>query len=219
MASFWKRIGDILSSNINDWVSGMEDPEKMLPLRIDEMKTELSNVIDAAAEAMAVMKQTEMRLGEIETDIKKYNLAAEQAAASGKDDLAKRCIARVVTLENQEKTATEALTRQTELNTKLKDVIKALKAKIEEAEVKMDELIARHKAAKAQEKVVQIMGDIKIGDLKTSFDDLEQKVIKKEQKVAALTELGSAANSLDDEIAKISDQDEIERRLRKLKGV
>lgn len=218
MAGFWQRVADILNSNVSDWLTKMEDPEKMLPLKIDQMKNELGEATDAAAEAMAVMKQTEMRLNDIRIDLKKYNLAAEQASNAGNDDLAKRCIARVLTLEKQDKSADEALTRQVELTNKLKDVIKALNAKIEEAEMKMDELIARSKAAKAQEKVVQTMGNINVKDLGTTFDELEHRVIKKEQKVAALAELGSQADSLDDEIAKTNDQDEINNRLRKLKG-
>lgn len=219
MAGFWQRVADILNSNVSDWLTKMEDPEKMLPLKIDQMKNELGEATDAAAEAMAVMKQTEMRLNDIRIDLKKYNLAAEQASNAGNDELAKRCIARVLTLEKQDNSADEALTRQTELTNKLKDVIKALNAKIEEAEMKMDELIARSKAAKAQEKVVQTMGNINVKDLGTTFDELEHRVIKKEQKVAALAELGSQADSLDDEIAKTNDQDEINNRLRKLKGV
>lgn len=218
MAGFWQRMSDILNSNISDWLTKMEDPEKMLPLKIDQMKNDLGEATDAAAEAMAVMKQTEMRLNDVRVDLKKYNLAAEQASNSGNDDLAKRCIARVLTLEKQEKTADEALSRQTDLSGKLKEVIKALNAKIEEAEMKMDELIARSRVAKAQEKVVQTMGSINVKDLGTTFDELEHRVIKKEQKVAALTELGSQADSLDDEIAKTNDQDEINNRLRKLKG-
>lgn len=218
MAGFWQRVADILNSNVSDWLAKMEDPEKMLPLKIDQMKNELGEATDAAAEAMAVMKQTEMRLNDIRIDLKKYNVAAEQAANAGNDELAKRCIARVLTLEKQDKSADEALTRQTELTSKLREVIKALNAKIEEAEMKMDELIARSKAAKAQEKVVQTMGNINVKDLGTTFDELEHRVIKKEQKVAALAELGSQADSLDDEIAKTNDQDEINNRLRKLKG-
>lgn len=218
MAGFWQRVADILNSNVSDWLTKMEDPEKMLPLKIDQMKYELGEATDAAAEAMAVMKQTEMRLDDIRADLKKYNIAAEQAANAGNEELAKRCIARVLTLEKQDKSADEALTRQTDLTGKLRDIIKALNAKIEEAEMKMDELIARSKAAKAQERVVQTMGNINVKDLGTTFDELEHRVIKKEQKVAALAELGSQADSLDDEIAKTNDHDEINNRLRKLKG-
>lgn len=218
MAGFWQRMADILNSNISDWLTKMEDPEKMLPLKIDQMKNDLGEATDAAAEAMAVMKQTEMRLNDIRVDLKKYNLAAEQASNAGNDELAKRCIARVLTLEKQDRTADEAYTRQADLSNKLREVIKALNAKIEEAEMKMDELIARSKAAKAQEKVVKTMGSINVKDLGTTFDELEHRVIKKEQKVAALVELGSQADSLDDEIAKTNDQDEINNRLRKLKG-
>ena len=218
MAGFWQRISDILQSNVNDWLTKMEDPEKMLPLKIDQMKQDLVEATDAAAESMAVSKQTEMRLADIKFDLKKYNDAAQQALSASKEELAKKCMARVLTLEKQQKSAEESHVRQVELNTKLKDVIAALKAKIEEAEVKMDELIARNKAAKAQEKVVKTMGNINVADIGTTFNELEQSVIKKESKVAALAELGSAADSLDDEIASINEEDEINKRLQQLKG-
>ncbi|MEZ4813213.1 MAG: PspA/IM30 family protein [Caldisericia bacterium] len=219
MANMFKRIKDILASNVSDWLSNMEDPEKMLPYKIDEMKTELVKATDATAEAMAIQRQTEMRLADIQADIKKYNFAAEKAADKGNDDLARKCLGRVITLEKQEEANITSLETQETTTEKLKEIIEALKAKIEEAEIRMDELVARNKAAKAQEKVTKVMGNINVGDLGTTFDDLEKKVIKREQKAAALAELGgSKADSLDDEIAEYSEEDEITKRLNSLKG-
>ena len=219
MANMFKRIKDILASNVSDWLSNMEDPEKMLPYKIDEMKVELGKATEATAESMAVMRQTEMRLADIQADIKKYNFAAEKAAQKGNDDLARKCIARVITLEKQERSNISSLDTQESTTSKLKNIIEALKAKIDEADIRMDELIARSKAAKAQEKVTKIMGNINVGDLGTSFDDLENKIIKREQKAAAMAELGgSKADSLDDEIAEYSEEDEISKRLNSLKG-
>lgn len=219
MASMFKRIKDILASSVSDWLSNMEDPEKMLPYKIDEMKSELVKATEATAEAMAVQRQTEMRLADIQADIKKYNFAAEKAAQRGNDDLARKCLGRVITLEKQERANIGSLDTQTTTTSKLKEIIEALKAKIEEAEIRMDELIARNKAAKAQEKVTKVMGNINVGDLGTTFEDLERKVIKREQKAAALAELGgSKADTLDDEIAEYSEEDEITKRLNSLKG-
>ena len=137
---------------------------------------------------------------------------------SGNEDLARKCMARVVTLESQQKTASSSLSNQEQTNTKIKQVLDALKAKIEEAENKLDELVARDKASKAQEKVVKTMSGISTPDIGTTFNELEQRVVKREQKVQALSEIGSIADSLDDEIAKNTKNDEIEDRLRKLKG-
>ncbi len=220
MANMFKRIKDILASNVSDWLSGMENPEKMLPYKIDEMKEELGKATDATAEAMATQRQTEMRLADIQADIRKYNFAASKAAEKGNEELARKCIARVITLEKQETSNKTSLETQEQTTDKLKEIIQALKAKIEEAEVRMDELIARNKAAKAQEKVTKVMGNINVGDLGTTFDDLEKKIIKREQKAAAMAELGgSSADTLDDEIMEYSEEDEITKRLNKLKGI
>jgi len=216
----FKRIKDILASNVSDWLSGMENPEKMLPYKIDEMKEELGKATDATAEAMATQRQTEMRLADIQADIRKYNFAASKAAEKGNEELARKCIARVITLEKQETSNKTSLETQEQTTDKLKEIIQALKAKIEEAEVRMDELIARNKATKAQEKVTKVMGNINVGDLGTTFDDLEKKIIKREQKAAAMAELGgSSADTLDDEIMEYSEEDEITKRLNKLKGI
>jgi len=219
MANMFKRIKDILASNVSDWLSNMENPEKMLPFKIEEMKEELGKATEATAEAMATMRQTEMRLADIQADVRKYNFAAEKAAQKGNNDLARKCIARVITLEKQERSNKSSLETQQSTTGKLKEIINALKAKIEEADIRMDELIARSKAAKAQEKVTRVMGNISVGDLGTTFDDLENKIIKREQKAAAMAELGGAtADSLDDEIAEYSEEDEITKRLNALKG-
>ena len=62
------------------------------------------------------------------------------------------------------------------------------------------------------------MSGISTPDIGTTFDELEERVIKREQKVQALAEIGSIADSLDDEIAKSNNKDEIEQRLLRLKG-
>ncbi len=218
MAGFWKKIGDILNSNVNDWLKGMEDPAKMLPFKIDEMRMQYAEAADALAESMASAKTTEIRLSEVRSDLTKYNTAAKNAMDSGNEELARKCLARVVTLEGQETTAEKSLTTQEQTNVKIRQVLDALKAKIEEASMKLDELVARDKASKAQEKVVKTMSGIATPDIGTTFDELEQRVIKREQKVQALAEIGSIADSLDDEIAKNSKKDEIEQRLLRLKG-
>lgn len=218
MAGFWKKIGDILNSNVNDWLKNMEDPAKMLPFKIDEMRMQYAEAADALAESMASAKTTEIRLSEVRSDLVKYNTAAKNAMDSGNEELARKCLARVVTLESQEGTAEKSLTTQEQTNVKIRQVLDALKAKIEEASMKLDELVARDKASKAQEKVVKTMSGIATPDIGTTFDELEQRVIKREQKVQALAEIGSIADSLDDEIAKNSKKDEIEQRLLRLKG-
>lgn len=218
MAGFWKKIGDILNSNVNDWLKNMEDPAKMLPFKIDEMRMQYAEAADALAESMASAKTTEIRLSEVKSDLVKYNTAAKNAMDSGNEELARKCLARVVTLEGQEGTAEKSLTTQEQTNVKIRQVLDALKAKIEEASMKLDELVARDKASKAQEKVVKTMSGIATPDIGTTFDELEQRVIKREQKVQALAEIGSIADSLDDEIAKNSKKDEIEQRLLRLKG-
>ncbi|MBP7733521.1 MAG: PspA/IM30 family protein [Caldisericia bacterium] len=218
MAGFWKRVGDILNSNVNDWLKTMEDPAKMLPFKIDEMRQQYAEAADALAESMASYKTTEIRLSEIKSDLNKYNLAAKNALGAGNEDLSRKCLARVVTLENQEKAAENSLVTQGQTNGKIKQVLDALKAKIEEASMKLDELVARDKASKAQEKVVKTMSGISTPDIGTTFDELEERVIKREQKVQALAEIGSIADSLDDEIAKSNNSDEIEQRLLRLKG-
>lgn len=218
MAGFWKRIGDILNSNVNDWLKNMEDPAKMLPFKIDEMREQYAEAADALAESMASYKTTEIRLSEVKSDLNKYNNAAKNALSSGNEELARKCLARVVTLENQEKAAESSLITQGQTNGKIKQVLDALKAKIEEASMKLDELVARDKASKAQEKVIKTMSGISTPDIGTTFDELEERVIKREQKVQALAEIGSIADSLDDEIAKSNNSDEIEQRLLRLKG-
>lgn len=218
MAGFWKRIGDVLNSNVNDWLKNMEDPAKMLPFKIDEMRQQYAEAADALAESMASYKTTEIRLSEVKSDLNKYNLAAKNAMSAGNEDLARKCLARVVTLENQEKAAEGSLVTQGQTNGRIKQVLDALKAKIEEASMKLDELVARDKASRAQEKVVKTMSGISTPDIGTTFDELEERVIKREQKVQALAEIGSIADSLDDEIAKSNNSDEIEQRLLRLKG-
>ena len=49
----FKRIGDIISANLNDLTDHFEDPEAMLRQAIREMETSINEVTEQTAKAMA----------------------------------------------------------------------------------------------------------------------------------------------------------------------
>jgi phage shock protein A len=51
--SLFKRVGDIISANLNDLVEKFEDPELMLKQAIREMETSIGEARQEVARAMA----------------------------------------------------------------------------------------------------------------------------------------------------------------------
>jgi len=144
------RISAVLRSNINDLISRAEDPEKMLHQIIIDMRSQLSKAKQQVAGAIADEKRLKDQVDS------EYKLAAEWeqramlAVKQGADDLAKQALMR----NNEHLThgqTLEATWQQHQAETeKLKNSLRDLNDKIEEARRKKNLLVARQKRSEAQ---------------------------------------------------------------------
>ena len=90
--SVFKRIKDIVNSNINSLLDKTEDPEKMLKLMISEMDEAILNLKASTAAKMANLKSVEKRIDEAEKAVSRWQERAELAVVKGSDEMAKEAI-------------------------------------------------------------------------------------------------------------------------------
>ena len=90
--SVFKRIKDIVNSNINSLLDKAEDPEKMLKLMISEMDEAILNLKASTAAKMANLKSVEKRVDEAEKAVSRWQERAELAIDKGSDEMAKEAI-------------------------------------------------------------------------------------------------------------------------------
>jgi len=200
----FKRIGDIISANLNDMVEGLEDPEKMLKQAIREMETAIADARQEVVQAMATEKLVKKNVAEHKRHIQEWQQRAEKAIQAGDDGLARKAIQRkqeyqkvLAALQDQETAAVE--TSQT-----LRRQLEAMKVKLAEAKRKVDTLAARKKAADVRARMAtECCNPIIDTAAFEKFERLREKVERAEAEADARRELDSDA-----EPAKKSDLDE-----------
>jgi phage shock protein A len=183
------RLSTLLKSNINDLISSAENPEKMLNQIIVDMRSQLVKAKQQVATAIADEKrlhdQAETELRQAEDWEKRAVLAVRE----GRDDLAKQALVR----QNEHgqhgqvlQTTWETHRLETE---KLKNSLRDLNDKIEEAKRKKNLLIARQRRAQAQKRIAETMSALSEKSAFEAFSRMEERIEASERQIKASAEI------------------------------
>jgi phage shock protein A len=180
----------MISSNVNDLISKAEKPEKMLNQLIIDMQTQLLESKKAVALAIADEKKLERELANQEAQAQEWERKAMLAVRAGKDDLAKEALLRKQEYDNASAEYRKQWETQKTSVERLKESLRELQNKIEEAQRKKNLLIARAKRAEAQQKIQNTISSVD-GNRSAfdAFDRMAQKVDQMEARAEAAREL------------------------------
>ena len=95
----FRRLADVIKSNLNDLIDKAEDPEKMLKQIIEELNQDLLQVKTQVASAIATEKQLYTKYKQFSTEAEKWEQKASIAVDKGEDDLAREALQRKVSNE------------------------------------------------------------------------------------------------------------------------
>ncbi len=179
------RLKTVISSNMNDMIAKAENPEKMLNQMVLDMNEQLIESKKAVAMAIADEKRLEREVIENRTKAEEWEKKAMLAVRAGRDDLAKEALLRKQEHEAYVGQLGTQWQAQKESVEKLKESLRGLQTKIEEASRKKNILIARAKRAEAQEKINKTMSSLQ-GN-KSAFDTFD-RMAKKIDELEARTE-------------------------------
>jgi len=186
----FSRLKTLISSNVNDMIGKAEKPEKMLNQLIIDMQEQLLESKRAVALAIADEKKLEREVINQEAQAQEWERKAMLAVKAGKDDLAKEALLRKQEYDN----AAAEYRKQWEVQKvsveQLKESLRELQNKIEEAQRKKNLLIARAKRAEAQQKIQNTISSVS-GNRSAfdAFDRMAQKVEQMEAQADAAREL------------------------------
>jgi len=203
------RIRTVLKANINALISKAEDPEKMLNQLIIDMNEQLLEAKKQVAMAIADEKKLERQALENKGQGEDWEKKAMLAVKAGKDDLAKEALVRKQEYDGYAASFQKEYEAQHASVEQLKDALRQLSAKIEEASRKKNLLVARAKRAEAQKQIQQTMGSLSAGSSFDTFDRMEQKVDQIEAEADAMKELSSvtADQKLEDKFKELESSD------------
>lgn len=183
------RLATLLKSNINDLISRAEDPEKMLNQIVADMRDQLAKAKQQVAAAIADEKRLRDQADAEVKQAEDWEKRAMLAVQEGRDDLAKQALMRVQehTSHGQQLDATwQSHKAETE---KLKNSLRDLNDKIEEAKRKKNLLLARQRRAEAQKRIAQTMGSMDEKSAFEAFTRMEERIDHNERTIAATAEI------------------------------
>ena len=183
------RLATLLKSNINDLISKAEDPEKMLDQIVTDMRNQLARAKQQVAAAIADEKRLKDQAeGEYKAAADWENKAM-LAIKEGRDDLAKQALVRQSEHDEHARTL-EATWQSHQAETeKLKNSLRDLNDKIEEAKRKKNLLLARQRRAQAQQKISETMSSMSEKSAFEAFARMEDKITSNERLIKASSEI------------------------------
>jgi phage shock protein A len=183
------RFATLLKSNINDLISSAENPEKMLNQIIVDMRGQLVKAKQQVASAIADEKRLR---DQADTEFKQaqdWERRAMLAFQEGRDDLAKQALVRQAE-HNGHGEQLQATWEQHRLETeKLKNQLRDLNDKIEEAKRKKNLLIARQRRAQAQQRIAETMSSLSEKSAFEAFARMEERIENNERMIKASSEI------------------------------
>jgi phage shock protein A len=183
------RFRRVVKSNLNDMISKAENPEKMLNQLIVDMNQQLIEAKKSVASSIADEKRLEREIGQNRAQTQEWERKAMLAVRAGKDDLAREALLRKQEYENYSNQYQQQWEAQHQSVEKLKEALRGLQQKIEEAQRKKNLLIARAKRAEAQKKIQQTMGGMSDTSAFEVFDRMTARVDQIEAEADAMGEL------------------------------
>lgn len=186
----FSRFKTVVSSNINDMIAKAENPEKMLNQLLIDMNQQMVDSKKSVAMAIADEKKIERELAEQKRQSEEWEKKAVLAVRAGRDDLAKEALLRKQEYDGYFSQLQPQWEAQKASVEKLKESLRQLQNKIDEATRKKNILIARAKRAEAQEKIQKTLtsmsGNTSAFD---TFDRMSKKVDELEARAEASKEL------------------------------
>jgi phage shock protein A len=211
-----ERVSTLVRANLNDLIDKAEEPEKMIKQVILDMQNQLLQVKTQVAIAIADQHLLDKKRKENQEKNAEWVRKAELAVDKKQDDLARAALERSLSYKALADNFAQQVADQTVQVENLKSALRKLDQKLTEAQAKSDVLIAQHRRARALNKA----GDARMaaGDASHSsaFDRMKSKVQHNEALSQAKAEL--TADTVEDQLASLEKQDEVEKLLAELKS-
>jgi phage shock protein A len=188
----FSRLKTLIASNVNAMIGKAEKPEKMLNQLIIEMNEQLIESKRAVAMAIADEKKLEREKDNQFAQSKDWERKAMLAVTNGRDDLAREALLRKQEYDNAAAEYLKQWEAQKASVDSLKESLRELQNKIEEAQRKKNLLIARAKRAEAQQKIQDTVSTV--SGNRSAFEAFDRMAAKVDQMEA----MADASKELED---------------------
>lgn len=218
MFELFRRVKTVVSSELHAMIDKAEDPIKMVDQFLRDMQADIRDFEKSTAKVMAEQKLLERKCAEAEELVQKREKQALQALESGQEELARRALVDKKNVQQEAETLRSMLDESTRNVEDFKLKLKEMKAEYREMEVKKESLKARAESAKAKAKMNRSLSALNSEGAKAGFDRMEKKVLQFEAEAETSEDLRNEFRGLDDELAQLETESDIDRELEALKA-
>ena len=183
------RLSQLLRSNINDLISRAEDPEKMLNQILVDMRGQLAKAKQQVAAAIADEKRLRDQADQEFKQSADWEQKAMLAVKEKRDDLAKQALLRQSEHAAHGQQLEQTWEQHRGETEKLKNSLRDLNDKIEEAKRKKNLLIARQRRAQAQQRIHETMSSMSEKSAFEAFARMEERIENNERQLKASVEI------------------------------
>ncbi|MEO1094038.1 MAG: PspA/IM30 family protein [Cyanobacteria bacterium J06638_28] len=217
------RLVQVIRSQVNSWVQETEDPEKILDQALMDMQSDLIQLRQSIAQAIATQKRTERQCNQTRNSIKEWYNRAQLALRKGDEAEAREALAQRQSYVQMVAQLDGHIQEQQRIVASLKTNMRDLEVKIADARTRRDMYVARVRSAEASQRIQDLVSQV--GSQRSSTGALgrmEAKVLELESQAEAIAELNQAFQdqSLEGRFASL-EQDEtslIEAELESMKA-
>jgi phage shock protein A len=206
-----------LRANVNAQLDQAEDPEQMLDQIIRDMADAIGQARGQVAEMIAQEKLLEADRAHNLGLAQQWGHKAELAIGQGADDLAKDALRHKIDYERNAQAYAGQVQSQAGVVAKLRHDLEQLEAKYESLARNRDALIARHRAAVAQQTMAGAAAQLTMADPAADLARMDERIRREEARAAAAEEM-AARPVLEDQFAALEGDHDVERQLADLRA-
>ncbi|MCK5697907.1 MAG: PspA/IM30 family protein [Gammaproteobacteria bacterium] len=218
MSNIFRRINDVMNANINDLIDKVEDPERMIKQIIREMEDNIRQSKEGVIVAIASEKRLYRELEQNRTQRDNWQHKAETAMLHNNEELARSALVQKKEYEKVIKQIEPIWDSAVHSSDTLKDQLKQLENKLQDAKRKKGSLIARQKAAQTQSYMQNVDTNFNAQLLaQDNFDRMEDKVLEMEARAQARSELDGLTHREEEAYIEMEITSEIDSEMDALK--
>lgn len=188
--NMFDRFKRVITSNVNNVIKGLEDPEKVIEQAVLDMQNDLVKIRQSYSEISATLKRMEKQKSTALANAEEWYRRAQLAVEKGDEELAREALKRRQAQQEIGDNLTQQISLQSSTVDKLYQSMMTLETKISEAKREKEAMIARARTAKTSVQVTDMLNSI--GDTSTAMDAFERM----REKVDALEAKAEVAGEL-----------------------
>jgi phage shock protein A len=212
------RMADVVRAEVDDFLTRLEDPKKMVRQMVLDMEGALDDAVAAVGRAVANEKMLEKKLVAKKEAVDVWQKKAESAMEAGAEELARKALHQKVVVTEVVTALEQGLEEAREVSTALKKQLAELKLKLESAKTRQGALIMRKDTVMLRSDMHHNTG-IMNSEAFARYDQFCQDVANEEVVAEVYAEVTGASNpQLDDAFDKLEQKKKVDAELMALKS-